>query len=303
MTKLYMITGFLGAGKTTFLHEFVRLFAGRRLSIIVNEFGKVGVDGKLLSTLDATLLEIVGGSIFCSCRLDQFEKALDNALGETPDVIVIETSGLSDPTGIRKILSGARYEKRVEYGGCVCLADPLTLPKIYAFARVCKKQLLVCDAVVLNKTDAATAEQLTAAKEIITGQRPGIPVTQTAFGKIPADFLSSFQAGQGTEENGIHTADLSLHSLSVKVNSAMSLYDFTKFLEAFSEDTYRIKGFVELQDEVYLIDCVGSLVRVIPAKNAAGDNSFTVLYGYNLPAKKSVKQAAEWYPGMILAIE
>ena len=69
MTKLYLITGFLGSGKTTFLHKLVRLFPDRRLAIVVNEFGKVGVDGVLLSDLEAELIEINNGSIFCSCRL------------------------------------------------------------------------------------------------------------------------------------------------------------------------------------------------------------------------------------------
>ena len=74
--ELYLITGFLGAGKTTFLKNFARQFAGRRLRLIINEFGRVGVDGTLLRELDAALDEISNGSIFCACRLDQFEAAL-----------------------------------------------------------------------------------------------------------------------------------------------------------------------------------------------------------------------------------
>lgn len=75
--ELYLITGFLGAGKTTFLKNFARQFAGRRLRLIINEFGRAGVDGTLLRELDAALDEISNGSIFCACRLDQFEAALE----------------------------------------------------------------------------------------------------------------------------------------------------------------------------------------------------------------------------------
>lgn len=77
--ELYLITGFLGAGKTTFLKNFARQFAGRRLRLIINEFGRAGVDGTLLRELDAALDEISNGSIFCACRLDQFEAALEQA--------------------------------------------------------------------------------------------------------------------------------------------------------------------------------------------------------------------------------
>lgn len=310
MTTLYLIVGFLGAGKTTFLHAFVQLLAGSQgsrtqsLRIIVNEFGKVSVDGKLLASLDAQLDEITGGSIFCSCRSDQFEKALDTALDSEPEVIVVEASGLSDPTGIRRILSDGWYDDRITYGGCVCLADAVTLPKVYATARVVKKQLSVCDAVLLNKADIATPEQLAAAHGIIATQRPDVPVYETAFGHIPAGWLEALRPGEGMPPGTIHTADINLHKLTVSVSREMGLYDFTKFLEAFAEDTYRIKGFVVLKDGLYLVDCVGSLIQVKPyGKPVETDNAVTVLYGYGLPAKKSVLQAAAWYPDLIVSVE
>jgi G3E family GTPase len=102
MTRLYLITGFLGAGKTTFLKKFA-LLAGGRLSIIVNEFGRENIDERLLAKLNARLAGVAGGSIFCTCRLDQFENALLEALEGAPDAILVETSGLSDPTAIRDV--------------------------------------------------------------------------------------------------------------------------------------------------------------------------------------------------------
>lgn len=88
MTKLYLITGFLGAGKTTFLHQFVRLFPDRRTAIVVNEFGKQGVDGTLLEDLDIKMEEINNGSIFCACKIEQFEDALLRLQKENFDVII-----------------------------------------------------------------------------------------------------------------------------------------------------------------------------------------------------------------------
>lgn len=104
MSRLYLITGFLGAGKTTFLKQFMKQFSSERMHIIVNEFGKEGIDGELLSELGIALDEINNGSIFCSCRLDKFENVLQQVLQEKPDVIIVEASGLSDPTNVKKIL-------------------------------------------------------------------------------------------------------------------------------------------------------------------------------------------------------
>ena len=99
MGKLYLITGFLGAGKTTFLKNFIRLFAGQKIQLIINEFGQAGVDGVLLSDLGAYLNEIAGGPVFCSCRLDPFENGLRKSADIHSDVIQVEATGLSVPPG------------------------------------------------------------------------------------------------------------------------------------------------------------------------------------------------------------
>ena len=153
MSRLYLITGFLGAGKTTFLKNFIRLFSGQRIQLIINEFGKEGVDSALLSDLDAFLSEISGGSVFCACRLDQFEKVLRKSAGENPDVILVEASGLSDPTGVRRLFSQEERFPHIQYQGAVCLVDAVRFPKLYATARACTRQLAASDVALVNKVD------------------------------------------------------------------------------------------------------------------------------------------------------
>ena len=140
-SQLYLITGFLGAGKTTFLKKLVSQLRDKRLHIIVNEFGREGVDGALLSEIGAALDEISNGSIFCSCRLDRFEEVLDTALESKPDCILVEASGLSDPTNVRNIMLQPDFADRVEYMGGICLIDAVRFEREYATARCCKKQL------------------------------------------------------------------------------------------------------------------------------------------------------------------
>lgn len=149
-----MTTGFLGAGKTTFLKNFIRLFAGQKIQLIVNEFGQEGVDGVLLSELGAFLQEISGGSVFCSCRIDQFEKALRESADVSADVILVEASGLSDPTGVRKLFHQTGRFPHIEYQGGICLIDAVRFPKLYATARTCVKQLAASDVAVINKSTA-----------------------------------------------------------------------------------------------------------------------------------------------------
>ena len=94
----------------------------------MNEFGKEGIDGELLSELGIALDEINNGSIFCSCRLDKFENVLQQVLQEKPDVIIVEASGLSDPTNVKKILNHRENFQDWIYGmrlpaGCTAISE------------------------------------------------------------------------------------------------------------------------------------------------------------------------------------
>ena len=173
MSRLYLITGFLGAGKTTFLKQFMKQFSSERMHIIVNEFGKEGIDGELLSELGIALDEINNGSIFCSCRLDKFENVLQQVLQEKPDVIIVEASGLSDPTNVKKILNQREKFPGLEYMGCVCLLDARQFPKVYETAVVVKKQIQVSDLLLLNNVKTEEIEQI---QKILKAHRPDLPL-------------------------------------------------------------------------------------------------------------------------------
>lgn len=307
MSRLYLITGFLGAGKTTFLKQFIRLFAGQKIQLIVNEFGKEGVDGALLAGLGAYLEEIAGGSVFCSCRMDQFEKVLRESAGLCPDVILVEASGLSDPTGVRRLFTQAGRFPDIRYMGGVCLIDAVRFPKLYATARTCKKQLAASDVAVINKADLADEAQRAETRRLIAGQRPDIPVFETSYGKVGVDVLSWLQGKQQiSEQPMMMTADLTLKKLLVTVSPKISAYALTKFIEMFLEDTYRVKGFVRTAEGLMLVDCVGNLAKVEPfggQVDAEKVGRLVVLSGEGMPVRTAVQQAAGWYPDYILKIE
>ena len=184
MSKLYLVTGFLGAGKTTFLKNFIRSFENQRLHIIVNEYGKEGIDGKLLREVGTVLDEINNGSIFCSCRLDKFQEVLQKALESQPDVIIIEASGLSNPTNVRKIMGQKEKFPGLEYMGSICLLDAKRFHKVYETATVVKKQISISDIILINKTDLATKEELQNIYVVIRDHRPDIPIFETTYGQI-----------------------------------------------------------------------------------------------------------------------
>lgn len=307
MSKLYLITGFLGAGKTTFLKTFIRLFAGQKIQLIVNEFGKEGVDGALLSDLGAYLQEISGGSVFCSCRLDQFEKVLRESAEIDADVILVEASGLSDPTGVRRLFSQTDRFAHIEYMGGVCLIDAVRFPKLYATARTCVKQLASSDVAVVNKVDRANEEQLAQTLALVRGQRPDMPIIETSFGQVDGTLLDLLSQAQTLPDGDMPlTADLTLKQLNIHISPDISAYDLQKFIETFLEDTFRVKGFVQTTQGMCLVDCVGNVASVTPYAIAVPEEKcgwLTVLSGAGMPVRKAVKEACKWYEKYVIAVE
>lgn len=308
MSDLYLITGFLGAGKTTFLKNFVREFPGGRIHLIINEFGKESVDGALLSDVGAYLREISGGSVFCACRMDQFEKALEESAGENPDVILVETSGLSDPTGVRRLFFREGRFPHIRYRGAVCLVDGVRFPKLYATARACVRQLAASDAALVNKADLAGEAELSETLRLICGQRPDMPVAETSFGRIPQDFLKRLHvAGETDREEPLLVEDLSVRRIILRIAESISACELEKLIGMFAEETFRVKGFAATRDMgTVLVDCVGAAVSAAPYSGEVPPERLgvlTVLSGAKLPVRSAVSAACKWYPQYVLSAE
>src|SRR5258706_13093766 len=142
-----IVTGFLGAGKTTLIRHVLASVSGRRLAVIVNEFGDVGIDGEILKACgDAScpqenIVELANGCLCCTVA-DDFVPALDTILGRTPPAehIVIETSGLALPKPLVQAFQWPMIKSRVTVDGGVAVVDAAALaegrlaPALYALS-------------------------------------------------------------------------------------------------------------------------------------------------------------------------
>jgi len=303
MIGLYLITGFLGAGKTVFLKDFIRRNPSIRLKIIVNEFGKEGIDGALIRETGAKVEEISNGSIFCSCRIDQFEDALAQAAADKPDMILVEASGLSDPTSMQAILKQERFSG-FDYLGCVCLVDPKTIQKVLAGVRVGKKQLEAADLVLVNKADTVSEQVLSQTEELIRELRPEVQIRRTTFGRIEPEWLKSIRERKDISGSSYHLKDVGLQKLTIKIKDSMSYAQLGEFLAGFVGFTFRVKGFVMLENKLSLVDCVGEKISITPySGEAAQPNRIVALAGAGMPMEQKVREAAKNYSEYIEAIE
>ena len=219
-----IVTGFLGAGKTTLIRHVLENARGRRLALIINEFGDVGVDGTILKSCGITtcpeenIVELANGCLCCTVA-DDFIPAIEALLARSPqpDHIIIETSGLALPKPLVKAFDWPEIRTRLTVDGVIAVVDGAAVaegrfaddPAKLAAQRaadgavdhenpleeVYEDQLLCADLVVLNKTDLLTAE---AAQRVTADIRAAVPravkIVETREGRIDPSVLLGLAA-------------------------------------------------------------------------------------------------------------
>lgn len=209
-----VITGFLGAGKTTLIRHLMQNPQGKRLAILVNEFGTVGVDGDILkSCADANcpvenIVELANGCICCTVA-DDFIPTIEAlmAMPERPDHILIETSGLALPKPLLKAFDWPAIRSRITVDGVVALADAEAVaagrfaPDVAAvgaqraaddsldhetpLSEVFEDQIACADIILLTKADLAGDAGLAAARSVIEAELPRkLPILPVTDGTI-----------------------------------------------------------------------------------------------------------------------
>lgn len=301
---LYLITGFLGAGKTTCIKNLLKIWQDKKIGLIVNEFGKQGVDGKLLETEGVLLEEINNGSIFCTCKINRFESVLEELMANAPDVILIEASGLSDPTSAYEIMQREQFQA-IHYKGCICIVDAIRFVKVIHTAKVSRRQIRMADQVIINKTDLASETMINEVTRTVAFYNPDVVMYQTTYGQIESVWLEKLGIRtKQWDEEALLTRDITLQRYALTISEACTLHTLKKMLASFIEDTYRIKGFVVLEGEKYLVDCVGDLISIKTYENdIPPSNVLVVLAGEGMPLGKSLKRTEELYCNHLLKIE
>ena len=209
-----IVTGFLGAGKTTLISHLIRNAGGRRLAVVVNEFGSLGVDGDILASCAIpdcpaeNIVELANGCICCTVA-DDFIPTVETllALDPRPDHILIETSGLALPKPLLKAFDWPAIRSRITVDGVLALADAEAVaagrfaPDVAALdaqraadpgidhetplSEVFEDQLACADLILLTKVDLAGPEGVAAARAVIAAESPrGVPVIELTEGVV-----------------------------------------------------------------------------------------------------------------------
>ncbi|MBZ9625036.1 GTP-binding protein [Clostridium sp. FP2] len=258
--NLYLLTGFLGSGKTTFLTNVLNNLSEEKIGVIMNEFGKMGIDGQIIKKEGMELIEINKGSIFCSCLKLSFAHAMVEMSKGSLKYLFVESSGLADPSNIGDVLSGVEVEvgNVYDYKGAICLVDALHFLDQIEDLETVERQLKHCHLVVINKIDLVNEETLSQIKNKIIDINSKVEIQECSFGELSYDFLShDLMKNQWTEdEETTNTPESKPKSLNLTFNGQVTKEELTEFLNSVSESSYRIKGFFKLEDGWNQVDVV-----------------------------------------------
>ena len=300
MTSIYLITGFLGAGKTTAVNRLSACFKDQKIGVIVNEYGRTGVDSE--NILSGQVTEITNGSIFCACRADQFDDALGRILALTPDVILVEASGLSNPASIDAVLRRRPDNEMFIFRGVVCLIDAPRLHKVIDTALVVPKQIDAADLLVINKADLVSKEDLKTLTADLSRRRPDVPLLTTAFADIPCEAVCNLKRIRPAGADGAaHSQDLTLRKALITFQpGTLEPTELKALVAVLAAASWRVKGRVTHPDgRMTDVDAVGEQIRFSEADEGRPQNHLIVLWGTGQAAARMLRSLPEQMPAVL----
>lgn len=266
-----IVTGFLGAGKSTLVQRWLEELPRHETAVIVNERGEVGIDGELLAAHVTRVREITGGCVCCSSQAELLRALAD--LGEAeprPGRILVETSGAASPAGVIRAL-GARFAReRLQLDGVVTVIDAVRAEDVLAF-EIAIEQLGFADVVVLSHVDevAASSSRLDTVQQLVQRHAPAAVVVQARHGRLDCSFLELLAQRAETlalpSEGGVHS---SIEAVSLIHRGELDEERFGAWVEdvlaLVEARILRIKGILAMHgvDERVIVQGVGEAVDV-----------------------------------------
>ncbi len=264
-TKLYVLTGFLGSGKTTILLKILELLKDKNVGIIQNEFGKLSIDGTILQNDNIQMVEINRGSIFCSCLKLSFVQALVEMSKHKFDYLFVESSGLGDPSNVAEILEAAKAisDDQYDFAGVVCLVDSVNFFNQLGDLETVYRQLKHCHLAVLTKVDLVNASTIIKIKEKIREINPACRIDLSSNGNLNLGFLNEdlmkYKWVEGEETT--NSEELKPKTLYMNFEGVIEKEKLELFLREIEPDIYRAKGFFNLSNIGWnQIDLVGKQI-------------------------------------------
>jgi G3E family GTPase len=270
-----VLTGFLGAGKTTLVNRILAEEHGLRIAVLVNDFGEIDIDSELIVGVESGTVSLANGCVCCEVR-DDLISAIDSVLraDDSLDAIVLEASGVAEPMGIARTFTSPAYRGRIRLDGIVAVVDAEQLPaqtEDPASRDLVYGQIGFSDLVILNKIDLADRARIDEVRDFVLSRMPAVRIIETERAAVPYEIL----VGSGSfdpddlrwSQSHEHDHDVGFVSWVYRRDGPFESAAVESAIKRLPRSVYRIKGFLNAADDPdhrMLLQAVGMRGEVVP---------------------------------------
>ncbi|MGH7845236.1 MAG: CobW family GTP-binding protein [Candidatus Binatia bacterium] len=249
---LTLITGFLGSGKTTLCRRFLAT-GDKKIAFLINEFGEIALDSKVLHGQNILMTELAGGCVCCSL-IGEFEAALAEILARVrPDIIVVETTGLAEPDALAFDVQENLPAVRLD--GVITVCDAESMQRFPELGHTTRLQIEAADLMLLNKVDLVSEKAAAEIQRALTQLNDRAPVVRCVHCRVDQVLLF----GIGQEKNrasAAHRHQPEFESFSYTSPAILDRARFARFADRLPQTVYRAKGFVRFSEGAQLFNFV-----------------------------------------------
>jgi G3E family GTPase len=282
-TPVTVVSGFLGAGKTTLIRRILQEADGPSIAVLVNDFGALEIDAQLIGAVTDSVLSLKNGCICCSVRADLVAQVRQLLTDAPYDHVVVEASGLAEPGNIVRALGYPELRPLVYVSAVVTLVDCEAFADLDGQARyLAGEQLATADVVLLNKTDLARADQVAEIQS--RWACPGLSFVSCRYADVPLDLIFVDRArGERAPAAGGAGGEGAAAAFESRVWRPPGPVDPARLRSAFAElpaGVIRGKGYVALTSTgSALVQSVGRRLNIEPSDLREGGGLVFVALG------------------------
>ena len=244
-TPIVIITGYLGAGKTTFLRKIISSMK-KKFAILMNEFGEIGIDGKILAGKNVKISELSGGCVCCSLTGELTEAIKEIQKKYAPEIIFIETTGVAEPDSIVGALEGLGEKMKID--SVITIADADALSRFPSLGHTGRVQIEMADAILLNKVDLVGVQQVEELEKNLRELNPRAEIFRTARCEVDTNLLFNTYSGNKKIEKHKTAEHITENYFSYTTNKKLSSEKFQQLAHNLDSEIFRAKGFLKTDE-------------------------------------------------------
>ena len=278
-TPISIITGYLGAGKTTLLKDILSN-TDKKIAVIMNEFGEIDIDSKIIKGKNVNIAELAGGCVCCSLT-GEFELATKEIIKKyKPDLIVVETTGVAEPDALVFDIENELPDLKLD--SIITIVDSDNFFK-YPMGKTGKIQIEMADIIILNKVDLINNSEMNKLEKAVKEINSRANILKTKFANVDTHLLFGTYSKKDIKHEIDHKHAKIVEFFTFESDKTIDKAKFEEFISKLPKEIYRLKGFIQLNKKFYLINYIAKKYSLEEFK---ADKTQLVFIGENINKHK-----------------